>query len=146
MTTYLLLFSLLLYNSNDDVKQVVKEFHQLTTEETELDFINRYFDSQNPSIMAYVTTISMKQAEHSLNPFRKLQLFEINRDRLNLLIEENSTNIHLRYVRLISQENTPFFLGYNDSIEEDKKILNNILAVEDETDYLDYFIIANTSL
>ena len=146
MTTYLLLFSLLLYNSNDDVKQVVKEFHQLTTEETELDFINRYFDSQNPSIMAYVTTISMKQAEHSLNPFRKLQLFEINRDRLNLLIEENSTNIHLRYVRLISQENTPFFLGYNDSIEEDKKILNNILAVEDETDYLDYFIRANTSL
>ena len=75
MTTYLLLFSLLLYNSNDDVKQVVKEFHQLTTEETELDFITRYFDSQNPSIMAYVTTISMKQAEHSLNPFRKLQLF-----------------------------------------------------------------------
>jgi len=146
MTTYLLLFSLLLHNSNDDVKQVVKEFHQLTTEETELDFINRYFDSQNPSIMAYVTTISMKQAEHSLNPFRKLQLFEINRDRLNLLIEENSTNIHLRYVRLISQENTPFFLGYNDSIEEDKKILNNILAVEDETDYLDYFIRANTSL
>ena len=146
MTTYLLLFSLLLHNSNDDVKKVVKEFHQLTTEETELDFITRYFDSQNPSIMAYVTTISMKQAEHSLNPFRKLQLFEINRDRLNLLIEENSTNIHLRYVRLISQENTPFFLGYNDSIEEDKKILNNILAVEDETDYLDYFIRANTSL
>jgi|TARA_B110000196_G_C21148554_1_gene668139 hypothetical protein len=146
MTTYLLLFSLLIFNFNDDIEQVVKEFHELTSEETELNFINTYFDSNDPSIMGYVTTISMKQAEYSQNPFRKLQLFEVNRDRLNLLIEENSTNIHLRYVRLISQESTPFFLGYNDSIEEDKLILKKILEVEDETDYLDYFIRANTSL
>ncbi len=134
----------LLIDSN--VKSVVNEFHILNSEKTELNFIAKHTDSNDPSVIAYVTSISMKQAEYEQNPLRKLQLFETNRDLLNLLIIENSANVHLRYVRLLSQEKTPFFLGYNSSIIEDKKFLKNILEIEDETDYLDNFIIANTSL
>ncbi len=134
----------LLIDSN--VKSAVNEFHILNSEKTELNFIAKHADSKDPSVIAYVTSISMKQAEYEQNPLHKLQLFETNRDLLNLLIKENSTNVHLRYVRLLSQEKTPFFLGYNGSIVEDKKFLKNILEIEDETDYLDEFIIANTSL
>ena len=131
---------------NPDVKEVVKEYHELTNEVSEIFFIYKYQESSDASVMAYVLSISMKQAEYTANPFRKLQLFQENKDKLNQLIDTHRTNIHLRYVRLLSQENAPFFLGYYGNITEDKLILKNILEVEDETDYLDYYIRANTSL
>ena len=67
-------------------------------------------EANDASVMAYVTSIAMKQAEYSPNPLRKLQLFQENKTILNELIDTHRTNIHLRYVRLLSQENTPFFL------------------------------------
>jgi hypothetical protein len=131
---------------NPDVKEVVKEYHELTNEVSEIFFIYKYQESSDASVMAYVISIAMKQAEYTANPLQKLQLFQENKDKLNRLIDTHRTNIHLRYVRLLSQENAPFFLGYNGNITEDKLILKNILEVEDETDYLDYYIRANTSL
>ncbi len=146
MMTVFSLILLLAFDFNPDIKQVVQEYHQLENEASEISFIHKYHESKDASVMAYVTSIAMKQAEYSPNPLRKLQLFQENKTILNGLIDTHRTNIHLRYVRLLSQENTPSFLGYNKHIEEDKLILRNILEVEDETDYLDYFIRANTSL
>jgi hypothetical protein len=146
MMTFIYLILLLSFDFNSDVKQVALEYHKLENEASEISFIHKYHGSQDASVMAYVTSIAMKQAEYSPNPLRKLQLFQENKTILNELIDKHRSNIHLRYVRLLAQENTPDFLGYNEYIEEDKLILKNILDVEDETDYLDYFIRANTSL
>lgn len=146
MMTSICLILLMSFNFHPEVKQVVQEYHKLETEASEISFIHKYHGSQDASVMAYVTSIAMKQAEYSPNPLRKLQVFQENKTILNELIDTHRENIHLRYVRLLSQENTPSFLGYNEHIEEDKRILKNILDVEDETDYLDYFIRANTSL
>jgi hypothetical protein len=146
MMTSIYIILLLAFDFNPDVKEVVQEYHELTNEVSEISFIDKYHGSKDASVMAYVTSIAMKQAEYSPNPVRKLQLFQENKKILNQLIDTHQTNIHLRYVRLLSQENAPIFLGYNENITEDKLILKNILDVEDETDYLDYFIRANTSL
>jgi hypothetical protein len=146
MMTSIYIILLLAFDFNPDVKEVVQEYHELTNEVSEISFIDKYHGSKDASVMAYVTSIAMKQAEYTTNPLRKLQLFQENKTILNELIDTHRTNIHLRYVRLLTQENTPFFLGYNENITEDKLILKNILEVEDETDYLDYFIRANTSL
>ena len=146
MMTSIYIILLLAFDFNPDIKEVVQEYHELTNEVSEISFIDKYHGSKDASVMAYVTSIAMKQAEYSPNPLRKLQLFQENKDKLNRLIDTHRTNIHLRYVRLLSQENAPFFLGYNGNITEDKLILKNILEVEDETDYLDYYIRANTSL
>ena len=146
MMASIFLILLLSFDFSPDIKQVVQEYHTLETEVSEVSFIDKYHGSHDASVMAYVTSIAMKQAEYSQNPMRKLQLFQENKTILNELIDIHPSNIHLRYVRLLSQENTPDFLGYNEYIEEDKLILKNILDVEDETDYLDNFIRANTSL
>ena len=146
MMTSIFLILLLSFDFSPDIKQVVQEYHTLETEASEVSFIDKYHGSHEASVMAYVTSIAMKQAEYSQNPMRKLQLFQENKTILNELIDTHPSNIHLRYVRLLSQEKTPDFLGYNEYIEEDKLILKNILDVEDETDYLDNFIRANTSL
>ena len=146
MMTAFYLILLLTFDFNPDIKQVVQEYHKLENETSEVSFIHKYHENKDVSVMAYVTSIAMKQAEYTPNPLRKLQVFQENKSILDGLIDTHRTNIHLRYVRLLSQENTPSFLGYNEHIVEDKLILKNILEVEDETDFLDCFIRANTSL
>ena len=76
----------------------------------------------------------------------KLKVFNQNKKLLNSLINQNESNVHLRYIRLLAQEKAPSFLGYNEHIKEDKAFLKKILDTKDATDYLDTYIKANTSL
>lgn len=146
MITCIIHIYLLLTPINQDVKYVVAEYHQLTTEQAEINFINKHSQNSDPSVAAYVLSISMKQAEYTYNPYEKIRIFKFNEKMLNQLINQNQSNVHLRYVRLIAQENAPRFLGYNNHLEEDKYFLNKILLASDESDYLDAYIRANTSL
>jgi hypothetical protein len=146
MTPYLLALAFFLSGVNTDIKDVVKEFHQLKTEEAEIKFITKYNQSTDPSVLAYVVSIAMKQAEYSYNPYYKLNVFNTNKALLDSLIMQHSSNTHLRYVRLVVQQNTPWILGYNGFIEEDQLFLKKMLEVKDESDYLDQYIMANTAL
>ena len=79
MMTVFSLILLLAFDCNPDIKQVVQEYHQLENEASEISFIHKYHESKDASVMAYVTSIAMKQAEYSPNPLRKLQLFQENK-------------------------------------------------------------------
>lgn len=125
---------------------VVSEFHNLDTKKSEKLFIKNYKSSHNPSILAYVIAIEMKQAEYSINPFSKLKTFNRSKKKLNKLIINYPENIHLRYIRLVIQEKTPRILGYNKYIKEDKHFLNLKLGIIDESDFLDSYIYNNTSI
>lgn len=124
----------------------VTDFHSLNNKKSEVDFILKYKKEKNPSVMAYVIATEMKQAEYALNPISKLSIFTKNKDELNYLIKENNSNIHLRYIRLLLQEKTPSFLGYNKYIDEDSNFLKEKIKVKDSSDFLDFFILKNTSL
>lgn len=124
----------------------VKEFHELNSKEKELAFIARYQNSSDVSVIAYVTSIQMKQAKYKFFPWDKLKIFNDGKCKLEKLILETPNNIHLRYVRLLIQEKMPSFLNYNTSIKKDKDFINKLLVIEDSTDYLDKYILKNTSL
>ena len=109
--------------ANSNIQEVIKEFHELKTEQAEIQFIKKHKLSSDPSVLAYVVSIAMKQAEYSYNPYYKIKVFKTNRKRLNELVNSFKYNIHLRYVRLVAQENAPSILGYHDFIEEDKAFL-----------------------
>lgn len=134
--------------STDSIVQthVAHEFHLLKTQEEELAFIDKYENESNPTKLAYVCAVEMKQAEYGINPFFKYKTFVNVKQKLDELIEDNPTNVHLRYIRLLLQENTPKILGYNENIEEDKNILAEKLEINDESDLLDDYIYKNTSL
>ena len=125
---------------------VVEEFHKLDNKLDEMQFINNHAKNPDPSIVAYVLSVSMKQADYEFNPYRKLKIFQTNKTKLDFIITENPRNPHLRYVRLLLQEKLPTFLGYNNHIVEDKNFLNTLMNQTDKTDYLDYYIVRNTSL
>ncbi|MFT5436608.1 MAG: hypothetical protein ACI840_001256 [Ulvibacter sp.] len=136
----------ILFLSSTNIEQVVEEFHDLQTRESEVKFIQNYTQSSQPSILAYVCAVEMKQAKYSYNPISKLRSYKRTRRKLDSLITSNPTDVHLRYIRLVLQEKTPSFLGYNEYIEEDKKFLINKLEIVDYSDYLDLYIYNNTSL
>ena len=124
----------------------VKEYHELTTKKEELNFIEKYKENSNIDIKAYVVSLKMKQAKYKFFPWSKLSVFKREKKALNQLIKTNPNNVHLRYIRLVIQETVPTILGFNKQIKEDKLFLKSILKKKDETDYLDVYILKNTSL
>lgn len=137
---------LLLINYGVNEPFFVKEFHELTTKETELEYITKYKSSSDVSAIGYVTSIRMKQAKYKFFPWDKLSVFNKEKSRLEELIRYNPKNIHLRYLRLVIQENTPKILNYNSNIKQDKSFIKEFLTIDDKTDYLDKYILKNTSL
>lgn len=123
----------------------IREFHALENKQEEKQFIDTY-SNYSVDTDAYVLALKMKQAEYAFFPWRKWNIFKSQERRLNQLIANHPQNIHLRYVRLMLQERTPSFLGFNEHIEEDRHFLLNQLEISDSTDYLDTYIKENTSL
>ena len=142
----LLFLTMSLILSPTTIKEVVEEFHALKTKESEVLFVEKYTLSSQSSILGYVCAIEMKQAQYNYNPISKIKIFKQTKEKLDLLIQLNPSNVHLRYVRLLLQETSPAILGYDINIEEDKIFLSKILDISDDSDYLDLYIYKNTSL
>lgn len=78
---------------------------------------------KEPVLAGYKGCATMIMAEHSYNPAKKLSLFHKGKDMLDQVLLKNDANTELRFLRFTVQTNAPSFLGYNKSIESDKKFL-----------------------
>ncbi|MBA6157243.1 hypothetical protein H3Z83_12035 [Tenacibaculum sp. S7007] len=146
MLVVLLHIILFFQSTNLKVPDFIKEYDALSNKAEELKYIDKYQDSNNINIKAYVVSLKMKQAEYKLLPWSKLKIFNSEKRNIENLINKNPNNIHLRYIRLVIQENLPRILNYHSHIKEDQKFLKEMLSKKDKTDYLDKYIIKNTSL
>lgn len=133
-------------NFHNAVPGFVKEFHEVKSKHDESNYINKYSNSNNVSTIGYVLSLKMKQAKYKFFPWDKISIFNKEKENLENLIKANPNNLHLRYVRLIIQENTPRLLNYFSDIDKDKLMINQFINKYDETDYLDQYIKNNTSL
>ena len=137
------ILTLSIFNNTPDF---IKEYHECVTKTQELNFINKYQSNKEVNIHAYVISLKMKHAKYKLFPWQKLKVFKTYKNQLEDLITKYPKNIHLRYLRLVIQEKAPNLLNYRAAIEIDKDFLSKILTIKDSTDYLDKYIIKNTSL
>jgi len=55
----------------------------------------------------------------------KLKYFRQGAKKIDKAVDQDKTNIEVRFVRLVIQMNTPEFLNYNENIDEDKEYLLN---------------------
>jgi len=124
----------------------VLEYHNITNKNNELAFIKKYKNSTKVNIQAYVVSLEMKQAEYKVMPWQKLSVFNKGKQKLEQLISKNKNNAHLRYVRLVIQEQLPKILNYNSEIKNDKQFLSELLKIKDSTDFLDPYIKTYTTL
>ncbi|HET7117290.1 MAG TPA: hypothetical protein VFI29_12405 [Hanamia sp.] len=82
-------------------------------------------EKNNPLMLGYKGSGTMLMAKHVFNPFTKMSYFKKGKQMLEKAIELDENNIELRFLRFNAQTNMPSFLGYNSSIENDKKFLLN---------------------
>lgn len=53
----------------------------------------------------------------------KLKYFNTGSEKIDEAVNQDASNIEIRFVRLVIQMNTPEFLNYNENIDEDKAFL-----------------------
>ena len=143
---FFVLLCFLSVNLFGQIPDYIKEYHQINSKKEEQNFIKFYKESSDVSIQAYVISLELKQASYKFFPWDKLRIFNKGKDRLENLIKKHPNNIDLRYMRLVIQEKTPSILRYKSSIVADKLFLKEILKIKDTSDYLDNYILKNTSL
>lgn len=85
--------------------------------------LTKGFDENNPVFLGYYGAAHMIRAKYVFNPFSKMSHFNKGKNLYSQAIEADPENIELRFLRFAVQSETPFFLGYKENLEEDKKFL-----------------------
>ncbi|EDM36686.1 hypothetical protein PBAL39_25500 [Pedobacter sp. BAL39] len=80
-------------------------------------------DQSEPLLVCYKGAAEMLQAKYVLNPFSKLSRFQKGKALIESAIKRDPEHFEMRFLRFSIQCNLPSFLGYNDWIETDKRML-----------------------
>lgn len=91
------------------------------------DNLKLIWDSSFREKEAYAGTLLMKKAGIVANPVDKLSLFKEGHKKLENAIQLDKSNGEYRFLRLVIQEQAPSFLGYDDEIDEDSKMVREQL-------------------
>lgn len=90
-----------------------------------ITILSPYNEKNNPLYAGYKASAIMMMAKHAFNPFSKMSYFKKGKRILETAIKADEKNVELRFLRFNAQTHIPSFLGYDDSIETDKKFLEN---------------------
>ena len=90
---------------------------------------------------AFEGVLLMKKAGVVNSKKEKLNLFKTGRNKLEGIINKNSSNAEFRFFRLMIQEHAPKFLKYHDDLENDRQYIRSSfknLPAEVQQAILDY--------
>jgi len=120
-----LLFSFILFQPNSNVEKVRNQFPEITTEEQANNFIEELKNDNSPEGKGYTAAMVFMKSRFVKWPFTKMKYFKQGKSLLDNTIDENPTNIEIRYIRFLMQKQIPDFLGYNENISEDFQVIVN---------------------
>ncbi len=122
-----ILFIIIGVKPDEDMKMFVRVVENLSTSDTIV--VNKLIDEVSVSktnlAQGCQGALQMKKAELVKRPAEKLNLFKEGKRLLEREIRKDSTNVNLRILRLIIQENSPAFLKYKSNLSEDAVIVQN---------------------
>lgn len=84
--------------------------------------------SGNAVLMAYRGACSAASAGSVSGVQKKLKYFANGKEELELAVKQKPNDPEIRFLRLATQINAPGFLGYNSSVNDDKKLIVNALS------------------
>jgi len=80
-------------------------------------------DNSRQLLICYKGAAEMMQAKYVLSPVTKFRKFKRGKNFIESAIASEPENLEMRFLRYTIQTNLPSFLGYNDRIFADKKML-----------------------
>lgn len=126
-TSFLLLFSLLFFNSSPSIDAVREAYKAAASNKNMVDNLYQLTSSisnqDKPELIVYKGAAIALKAKYAKTIKAKKEGFITGVTIVNKTIENNPNNIEARFVRLTIQENTPKFLGYKNNLEDDKNFI-----------------------
>lgn len=131
MKKLVLLFFLLI--SSFMLTQNLKEYRTLIqlgkdSEKSSIQLIEKstsaYNSTKEPIFLGFIAVGDFFMAKHAFNPIKKISYFSHGKKMLESAVERDPTNLEIRLMRLIAQENIPRILGYHQHIEEDRNFVH----------------------
>lgn len=129
----------------DDVRNQFPGINSLEEAELHMELLE---NENGTACKAYYAAMLFIKSKYVKFPLTKYSYFKKGKIALDVLVKENKTNIEMRYIRFLFQNQMPAFLNYDKNLEEDyivitegieksdlsiqfkHKILNNMLLVK----------------
>jgi len=105
-----------------------------------LHFLLNSFDKKTNIIDAYIGANSLLYCKFSDDVFKKFSYFEKGKMMIEEAIKKDPDNVEVKFLRYINQNNIPWFLNYNQNIEEDYKFITSHLNSIDNKDFKNLII------
>lgn len=111
-------------------------------DENELAEINKIYENSDcEKITPYYAVATMKNAEFTWSPIKKMSYFKKGKEILETFITRSPKNLEARYLRWITQSKAPRFLGYYNELEIDYKFIQeNINKSGIDKDYQKFML------
>lgn len=72
---------------------------------------------------AFIGAATCSTAEYGMNPFRKLEKFDLGKEEIERAVQNDAENAEIRFLRLCIQIESPGFLDYDSNINEDASVV-----------------------
>jgi len=112
----------------DKVRNHFPEINSLEKAEFYLKLLE---NEEGKESKAYYAAMLFMKSKYVKFPFTKYSYFKKGKTALDFLVQENKSNIEMRYIRFLFQNEMPKFLNYNSNINEDFLVLINGLESSD---------------
>lgn len=97
------------------------------------EMLSKVDDKSSELLICYKGVAEMMQAKYTLSPISKYRRFIKGKEFIESAVALDPENMEIRFLRFTIQTNLPSFLGYNDQITADKKILiKNLDQIDDQ--------------
>ncbi|WP_424962281.1 hypothetical protein [Ekhidna sp.] len=115
---------------SQSLSEIRSEFHLVVLNPDDSrnfhDFVSE-IENPSPTVQAYQAVSEALLAQVVWNPFNKLKQVIKYNDQMKEVIEMDSHNVEIRFLRLAIEYNLPSFLGMSIHMEEDvRKIVSNL--------------------
>ena len=115
-----LMFNALSASVLDNVRNQFSKINSLEEAEFHMKLLEK---EKGTEAKAYYAAMLFMKAKYVKFPLSKYNNFKKGKAALDRLIQENKTNVELRYLRFVFQHEMPNFLNYNSNIPEDYLVI-----------------------
>jgi len=115
-----LMFHALSASVLDNVRNQFPNINSLEEAEFHMNLLEKEKGTESK---AYYAAMLFMKAKYVKFPLTKYNNFKKGKASLDRLIQENKTNVELRYLRFVFQHEMPNFLNYNSNIQEDYSVI-----------------------
>ena len=114
------MFNVLSSSVLDNVRNQFPNINSLEEAEFHMKLLEKEKGTESK---AYYAAMLFMKAKYVKFPLSKYNNFKKGKAALDRLIQENKTNVELRYLRFVFQHEMPNFLNYNSNIQEDYLVI-----------------------